>query len=113
MSVRVLIVDDEPLARAGIRTILDTDAGIELVGEAADGEEALRAAAEHQPDVVLMDIRMPGMDGIEATRRLTEERPEARWRVVILTTFDQDEHVYGALRAGRAGSCSRTHRPRS
>lgn len=103
LSVAVLIADDEPLARAGIRTILGTDPEIELVGEAADGEEALRAAAEHQPDVILMDIRMPGMDGIEATRRLTEEIPEAGPRVVILTTFDQDEHIYGALRAGASG----------
>ena len=103
LSVAVLIVDDEPLARAGIRAILGTDPEIELVGEAADGEEALRAAAEHRPDVILMDIRMPAMDGIEATRRLTEEIPEAGPRVVILTTFDQDEHIYGALRAGASG----------
>ncbi len=103
MGVTVLIVDDEPLARAGIRTILGTDPEIELVGEAADGEEALRAAAEHRPQVILMDIRMPGMDGIVATRHLTERTPDGVPRVLILTTFDQDEHVYGALRAGASG----------
>lgn len=102
MSITVLIVDDEPLARAGIRTILDTDAGIEVIGEAADGEAALIEAARLLPAVTVMDIRMPGIDGIEATRRLTEGSANGA-RVLIVTTFEQDEHVYGALRAGASG----------
>jgi DNA-binding NarL/FixJ family response regulator len=103
MSITVLIVDDEPLARAGIRTIIGTDPAIEVVGEAASGEEGLREAAQSRPAVVLMDIRMPGIDGIEATRRLTEGPAGAETKIVILTTFDQDEHVYAALRAGASG----------
>ncbi len=103
MSITVLIVDDEPLARAGIRTILGTDPVIDVVGEAADGEEALREAAQSRPAVVLMDIRMPRIDGIEATRRLTEQPADNATKIVILTTFDQDEHVYAALRAGASG----------
>lgn len=102
MSVSVLIADDEPLARAGIRAILGTDPQIEVVGEASDGEAAVREATRSEPAVVLMDIRMPGMDGIEATRRLAGEGAEG-CKVVILTTFDQDEHVYAALRAGASG----------
>ncbi len=103
MSITVLIVDDEPLARAGIRTILGTDPAIDVVGEAADGGEALREAAQSRPAVVLMDIRMPRIDGIEATRRLTEQPADNATKIVILTTFDQDEHVYAALRAGASG----------
>ena len=102
MTVRVLIADDEPLARAGIRAILGTDPEIEIVGEAEDGEEAVAAAAALRPHVVLMDIRMPGMDGIEATRRLAGGGADGP-SVVMLTTFDLDEHVYGALRAGASG----------
>ena len=101
MTVTVLVVDDEPLARAGVRTILGTDPRIEVVGEAADGAEALDEAARLAPDVVLMDIRMPRMNGLETTRRLAERGVDSR--VLILTTFDEDEHVYAALRAGAGG----------
>jgi DNA-binding NarL/FixJ family response regulator len=101
--IRVLIVDDQPLMRTGFRMILDAEPGIEVVGESGDGVEALELADRVRPDVVLMDIRMPRMDGIEATRHLAG--PEARdpVRVLILTTFDVDELVLGALRAGASG----------
>jgi DNA-binding NarL/FixJ family response regulator len=101
--IRVLIVDDQPLMRTGFRMILEAEPDIEVVGEGGDGFEALELAGHVRPDVVLMDIRMPRMDGIEATRRLAG--PEARdpVRVLILTTFDLDELVLGALRAGASG----------
>jgi DNA-binding NarL/FixJ family response regulator len=101
MGVRVLIVDDQALVRAGFRMILDAEPQIEVVGEAADGIAGLEAARSLRPDVVLMDIRMPELDGLEATRRLTSggEGP----RVLILTTFDLDEYVYEALRSGASG----------
>ena len=100
-AVRVLLVDDQRLVRAGLRMILDAEPGIEVVGEAADGREALDRAEELEPDVVLMDVRMPVMDGVEATRRLLE-RDDAP-RVVVVTTFDLDEVVFEALRAGASG----------
>jgi DNA-binding NarL/FixJ family response regulator len=100
-TIRVLVVDDQELVRSGFCVILDTVEDITVVGEAANGEAAVSAAAAHHPDVVLMDIRMPGMDGLEATRLLTRtERPP---KVVMLTTFDLDEYVYEALRAGASG----------
>ena len=102
MSIRVLIVDDQALVRAGFRMILESEPGIEIVGEAADGQEALEAARELKPDVVLMDIRMPNLDGLEATRRLNEGASTGP-RVLMLTTFDLDEYVYEALRAGASG----------
>ncbi len=102
MSVRVLIVDDQALVRTGLRMILDAEAGIEVVDEAADGLDGVRLARRHQPDVVLMDVRMPNMDGIEATRVLLAA-PGCRSRVLVLTTFDQDEHIHDALRAGASG----------
>ena len=102
MSVRVLIVDDQALVRAGFRMILEAEPDIEIVGEASDGEEALKAAGELSPDVVLMDIRMPNLDGLEATRRLVDGGG-AGPRVLMLTTFDLDEYVYEALRAGASG----------
>lgn len=101
MSIRVLIVDDQELVRTGFRMILDSENDIEVVAEAADGKEALTEFDRLQPDVVLMDIRMPNMDGVEATRVLVERDSNAL--VLILTTFDLDEYVYAALRAGASG----------
>ena len=103
MSIRVLLADDQELIRTGLRLFLDTQDGIDVVGEAQDGEEAVARAAELRPDVVVMDIRMPILDGVAATRRLTAPGREHTPRVLILTTFDLDEYVYGALRAGAAG----------
>ncbi len=102
MSVRVLIADDQALVRAGFRKILEADPGIEVVGEAADGLEAVEHSRVHVPDVVLMDIRMPGLDGLAATRRLSEELKDGP-RVLVLTTFGLEEYVYEALRAGASG----------
>jgi len=100
-TIRVLIADDQALMRTGFRMILDAQADIEVVGEAIDGADAIRRFEKLEPDVVVMDVRMPTMDGIEATRRLSAlERPA---RVLILTTFDLDEYVYEALRAGASG----------
>ncbi|MFE2550932.1 response regulator [Streptomyces sp. NPDC059355] len=101
-NVRVLLADDQPLVRSGLRVLMADTPDLEVVGEAANGAEAVRMSAELAPDVVVMDIRMPEMDGIEATRRLTAAGPDGA-RVLILTTFDEDEHVYGALRAGASG----------
>jgi DNA-binding NarL/FixJ family response regulator len=98
---RVILVDDQALVRGGFRMILDAQPDIDVVGEAANGREALALVRELAPDLVLMDVRMPELDGIEATQRLLSERPEAR--VLMLTTFDLDEYVYRALRAGAAG----------
>jgi DNA-binding NarL/FixJ family response regulator len=101
--IRLLIVDDQELVRTGFRLFLETQDDLEVVGEAGDGAEAIERAHELKPDVVLMDIRMPGVDGIEATTRLTAADIEPPPRVLILTTFDLDEYVFGALRAGAAG----------
>jgi DNA-binding NarL/FixJ family response regulator len=99
--IGVLLADDQELVRSGFRLILELADGIEVIGEAADGREAVRLAKELQPDVVLMDVRMPELDGIEATQRLRQAGVEAR--VLVLTTFDLDEYVYGAIRAGASG----------
>jgi DNA-binding NarL/FixJ family response regulator len=99
--IRVLLADDQPLLRLGFRMVLESQDDLVVVGEAGDGDEALRLVDEFDPDVVLMDVRMPGTDGIEATRALT--RGGRRARVLILTTFDLDEHVYSGLRAGASG----------
>jgi DNA-binding NarL/FixJ family response regulator len=99
--IRALLVDDQALVRAGFRMILEAQADIEVVGEAGDGEAGVALALRERPDVVLMDIRMPRMDGIEATRRLVAERPDTR--VLVLTTFDLDDYVYDALLAGASG----------
>ena len=99
--IRVLLVDDQELVRSGFRLILDLAEGIDVVGEAADGREAVRLAKELDPDVVLMDVRMPELDGIEATQRLQHAGVDAR--ILVLTTFDLDDYVYGALKAGASG----------
>jgi DNA-binding NarL/FixJ family response regulator len=109
VSVRVLLADDQALVRSGFRMILDAEPGIDVVGEAADGAEAVALAARERPDVILMDVRMPGLDGIEATRRIVDGGSPAR--VVVLTTYDIDELVFGALRAGASGFLLKDVRP--
>ena len=107
--IRVLIADDQALVRGGFRMILDAQKDIEVVGEAGDGREAIETARELEPDVVLMDIRMPEVDGLEATRRLLAA--DGRPRVLILTTFDADEYVYEAMKAGASGFLLKDVRP--
>lgn len=102
MTTKVLIVDDQALVRAGFRMILEAEPDFEIVGEAADGLNAVLAARQTEPDVILMDVRMPNVDGLQATRKLLEGREHGP-RVLILTTFDLDEYVYEALRAGASG----------
>jgi DNA-binding NarL/FixJ family response regulator len=101
--IRVLLADDQALVRAGFRSLLDAQEDIEVVGEAVDGQEALRLAADLRPDVILMDIRMPGVDGLEATRRIAADQSLRDCRIVILTTFDLDEYLFEAVRAGATG----------
>lgn len=101
MVIRVLLADDEELVRTGLQLILQVEPGIEVVGSALDGADAVRRTARLAPDVVLMDIRMPGMDGLAATREILGRRTASK--VIILTTFDLDEHVYAALEAGASG----------
>ena len=101
MTIRVVLADDQPLVRAGLRVLINDAPDIDVAGEAATGAEAVRLARDIRPDVVLMDIRMPGMDGIEATRMITPGEDAAR--VIVLTTFDDDDYVYAALRAGASG----------
>ena len=104
MSIRVAIADDHALVRAGFRALIEAEPGLEVVGEAADGAEAIELARTAEPDVVLMDIRMPGTDGVAATGQITSREVTGRpVRVLILTTFDLDEYVYAALRAGASG----------
>ena len=109
MSVRVVITDDQALVRGGFRMILDAREDIDVAGEAADGAEAIALVAEHEPDVVLMDVRMPNVDGIEATSRIVASGSTAR--IIILTTHDLDEYVFGALRAGASGFLLKDVRP--
>ncbi|MCB9420241.1 MAG: response regulator transcription factor [Ardenticatenaceae bacterium] len=101
MTIRVLLVDDQALFREGLSTLLSIHSDIEVVGEAENGEVALRTAAQTNPDVVLMDLRMPVLDGVAATRRLSQIQPDSR--VIVLTTFDDDEHIFDGLRAGAVG----------
>ena len=109
MTISVLLVDDQPLLRSGFRMILEAEEDIGVVGEAGDGDEAFELAMRLGPDVVLMDIRMPNTDGIEATRRIIAEDPDTR--VLALTTFDLDEYAFGALRAGVSGFLLKDVRP--
>ncbi|MGW4063275.1 response regulator [Amycolatopsis sp. NPDC004747] len=101
--IRVLLADDQPLIRSGFRALLDVEADIEVVAEAGDGAEAVRLAREHRPDIALVDVQMPGVDGIEATRRIAADPALAGVHVVILTNYGVDEYVFEALRAGAAG----------
>ncbi len=103
MSIRVLVADDQALVRAGFRALLEATDGLEVAGEAADGDAAVRLAIELVPDVVLMDIRMPGSDGLAATARITADDRLREVRVIVLTTFELDEYVFAALRAGASG----------
>jgi DNA-binding NarL/FixJ family response regulator len=103
VSIRVLVADDQTLVRAGFRLLVDSAADLEVVGDAVDGAQALELARRERPDVVLMDIRMPRMDGLEATRHITADAALAGVRVLMLTTFDLDEYVYQALRDGASG----------
>jgi DNA-binding NarL/FixJ family response regulator len=103
MTIRVVLADDQALVRAGFRVLLDTEDGFEVVGEAANGAEAVTAARASRPDVVVMDIRMPGVDGLAATREITADPDLADVKVLVLTTFDLDEYVFDALRSGASG----------
>ena len=109
MGVRVLVVDDQAMVRAGLRMLLEHEDDLDVVGEAADGREAVAQARRHRPDVILMDIRMPVMDGLEATRRILEEHDGVR--VLVLTTFGLDEYVFEALRIGASGFVLKDERP--
>jgi DNA-binding NarL/FixJ family response regulator len=102
-TIRVLIADDQTLVRTGLRAIIESEPGMEVVGEAGDGAEAVEAVRRLRPDVALMDIRMPRLDGLEATARITADPTLPDTRVVVLTTFELDEYVFGALRAGASG----------
>ncbi len=101
--IRVVLVDDQPLVRAGLRTLLERDPAIEVIGEAADGESGVRLVQQTRPDVVLMDIRMPRVDGLAATRQIVRDAHLNGTRVVVLTTFDEDEQIHEAIRSGAAG----------
>lgn len=101
MTIRILLVDNQALFREGLRTLLSVRADIEVVGEANNGQEAIQIAAQTKPDVILMDMRMPVLDGVAATRRLTQTQPDSR--IIVLTTFDDDEHIFDGLRAGAVG----------
>jgi DNA-binding NarL/FixJ family response regulator len=103
VTIGVVIADDQALVRGGFRVLVDTADGMEVLGEASDGAEAVALARKHHPDVVLMDVRMPVQDGIEATRQIKQDNGTAEVKVLILTTFDLDEYVYSALRAGASG----------
>ena len=103
MSIRIVLADDQPLVRVGLRALAEAEGDLDIVGEAADGEDAVSLARSLRPDVVVMDIRMPGLDGLEATRRIAADPQLANVRVLVLTTFEVDEYVFEALRAGAGG----------
>ena len=103
MTIRVVLADDQVLVRAGFRVLLETEDGFEVCGEAGDGAQAFAVTTEQRPDIVVMDIRMPGVDGLEATRRITGDPELNAVKVLVLTTFDVDEYVYEALRSGASG----------
>ena len=109
--IRVVVVDDQALVRAGFSVLLRTAEDIEVVGEAGDGLEAVKVVTNERPDVVLMDIRMPGTDGLEATRRITADERLSHTKVLILSTFDLDEYVFEAIRAGASGFLLKEHCP--
>ncbi|MEU9595019.1 response regulator [Streptomyces sp. NPDC048219] len=111
MTIRVLLADDQALLRSAFRVLVDSEPDMEVVGEASDGAEAARLAAEHRPDVVLMDIRMPGTDGLAATRTISADPDLAHVRVVILTTFEVDDYVVQSLRAGASGFLGKGSEP--
>jgi DNA-binding NarL/FixJ family response regulator len=109
--IRVLVADDQDLVRIGLRTLLDSEDGLTVVGEAADGLGAVEQTRRHRPDVVLMDVRMPGIDGIEATRRIAADPALAGTKVVVLTTFEVDAYVFDALRHGASGFLTKDTKP--
>jgi DNA-binding NarL/FixJ family response regulator len=109
--IRVLLADDQALVRAGFRALLDAEPDIDVVGEAADGEEAVRLATKHKPDIVLMDIRMPVLDGLAATQQIASSSECSGVRIVILTTFELDEYVFEAIRSGAAGFLVKDTKP--
>jgi len=111
MTIRVVIADDQPLVRAGFATMVGYADDLELVGEAETGTDAIALARRARPDVILMDIRMPGLDGLEATRRITSDPELAGLRIIMLTTFDADDYVYEALRSGASGFLLKDARP--
>ncbi len=108
MTIRVLLADDQQLVRAGLRGLLERDPEISVVAEAEDGEEALRLTRQHRPDVAMLDIRMPHLDGLAVTRRLTGEPETANVRIIVLTTFETDAYIFEALKAGASGFLSKT-----
>ncbi|GAA3766535.1 response regulator transcription factor [Plantactinospora mayteni] len=108
MTIRVLLADDQPLVRAGLRGLLGLDGDIEVVAEAADGAEALRLVRRVRPDVALLDIRMPGLDGLTATERITTDPATAGVRIIVLTTYEIDEYIFSALLAGASGFLAKT-----